>query len=521
MFETREYLLVLDVGTGSGRAILFNLAGELIGFKGREWQHAANPNYRGALDFDVEANWLFLVQSIREVMAKTAVSADEVKAIGITSMRHGMVCYDGKRCSIAAYPNADARAEDEVKWLIHTGIAKQIYKIGGDWPSVHDVARLLWLKKNQPVLFNRIDRFTMLEGWPIVRLCGAYVSDPSSASSSGLFDVAQRCWSDEIIAACNLPRGIFPEIVNAGDKVGELGSEIAEELGLSVNTPIIMAGGDTQCGLLGSGVIEDGQAGVVAGTFWLDCVTVPEAIIDTRFELRTSCHIVPGKWIIEGVSFVGMFTRWFRDTFCAEEKQRAAREDTSAYKLLDEAAAEIPPGAYGVQVCMSNIFNAANWIHTAPAFLNWDVWDTRKSTKEVFYRALLENVAFQTRGEFNNILRLAETSFSEATFCGGAANSTLWSQILSDVLGAMIRVPEVNEATALGAAICAATGTGHYPNISAAAKAMVKVEKVFAPNLNNTSVYGKMYDQWRKIYEHMLVLSTESNLKPLWKVAGT
>ncbi len=149
MLENREYLLVLDVGTGSGRAILFNLAGEIIGFKGREWQHEANPNYRGALDFDVEANWLSLVQSIREVMAKTAVAADEVKAISITSMRHGMVCYDGKGCSIAAYPNADARAEDEVKWLIRTGIAKQIYKIGGDWPSVHDVARLLWLKKNQ------------------------------------------------------------------------------------------------------------------------------------------------------------------------------------------------------------------------------------------------------------------------------------------------------------------------------------------------------------------------------------
>jgi autoinducer 2 (AI-2) kinase len=85
----------------------------------------------------------------------------------------------------------------------------------------------------------------------------------------------------------------------------------------------------------------------------------------------------------------------------------------------------------------------------------------------------------------------------------------------------MIRVPEVNEATALGAAICAAAGTGHYPNISTAAEAMVKVEKTFTPNLNNASVYGKMYDQWRKIYEQMLILSSESNLKPLWKVAGT
>ncbi|UCD76985.1 MAG: autoinducer-2 kinase [Desulfobacterales bacterium] len=521
MAESREYLLVLDVGTGSGRAILFNLSGELIGFKGREWQHSADPNYQGALDFNVEANWLSLEHSIREVMAKAAVAATEVKAISITSMRHGMVCYDDKGSAIAAFPNADARAEAEVKWLISTGLAKRIYKIGGDWPSVHDVARLLWLKKNKPDLFGKIDRFTMLEGWPIVKLCGTYVTDPSSASSSGLFDVVRRSWSDEIIKACHLPIGIFPEVMDAGNKVGVLRREIAQELGLSAGTPVIMAGGDTQCGLLGSGVVEDGQAGVVAGTFWLDCVVLSEAIIDDRFELRTSCHIVPGKWIFEGVSFVGMFTRWFRDALCSEEKQRAIREGKDAYKILDEEAAEVPPGAYGIQVCMSNIFNASNWVHTAPMFLNWDVWDTTKSAKEVFYRALLENVAYQTRGEFKNILRLAETSLSEVVFCGGAAKSKLWSQVLADVLGAVIRVPRVNEATALGAAICAAAGIDQYANISAAAKAMVKVEEAFAPNLENASVYGRMYDQWRKIYEHMLVLSKDGILKPLWKVAGT
>jgi len=521
MAEKSGYLLVLDVGTGSGRAILFNLSGELIGFKGREWQHNADHNYQGALDFDVKANWLSLEQCIKDVMGKTSVTANEVKAISITSMRHGMVCYDGQGKTIAAFPNADARAEAEVKWLIDTGLAKQIYKIGGDWPSVHDVARLLWLKKNKPDLFKKIERFTMLEGWPIVQLCSTYVTDPSSASSSGLFDVLRRNWSDEIIEACQLPIGIFPEVLDAGNKVGVLSSDVAEELGLSEGTPVIMAGGDTQCGLLGSGVLEDGQAGVVAGTFWLDCVVLPEAIIDDRFELRTSCHIVPGKWIFEGVSFVGMFTRWFRDALCSEEKQQALKKGTDAYKLMDEAAAKVPPGSYGIQVCMSNIFNASNWVHTAPMFLNWDVWDTNRSAKKVFYRALLENVAYQTRGEFNNILRLAKTSLSEVVFCGGASNSNLWSQVLADVLGAIIRVPEVNEATALGAAICAAAGIDQYASISAAARAMVKVEKAFEPNLENASVYGKMYDQWRKIYEHMLSLSTDGLLKPLWKVAGT
>ncbi len=282
-----------------------------------------------------------------------------------------------------------------------------------------------------------------------------------------------------------------------------------------------MAGGDTQCGLLGSGVVEDGQAGIVAGTFWLDCVVLPQAIIDDRCALRTSCHIIPDKWIFEGVSFVGMFTRWFRDALCSGEKQRAAEEGTDAYKILDEAASHVPAGAYGIQVCMSNIFNASNWVHTAPMFLNWDVWDTSKSAKEVFYRALLENVAYQTRGEFGNILRLAETSLAEVVFCGGAAKSRLWAQILADVLGAEVRVPEVNEATALGAAICAAAGINRYANMSAAARAMVKVNRAFAPNLENASVYSEMYAQWKKIYEHMLVLSTDGLLKPLWKVAGT
>ncbi len=232
MAENKEYVLVLDVGTGSGRAILFKLSGEPIGFEGREWQHSVDPDFQGALDFDVNTNWLLLKRCIEEVMRKTSANADEVKAVSITSMRHSMVCYDHRGNPVAAFPNADARAEAEVKWLISQGLAKLIYRIGGDWPSVHDVARLLWLKKNKPDLFKRIDRFTMLEGWPIVQLCRTYVTDPSSASSSGLFDVVRRGWSDEIIEACGLPKGIFPEVADAGQKVGALSREVARELGL-------------------------------------------------------------------------------------------------------------------------------------------------------------------------------------------------------------------------------------------------------------------------------------------------
>jgi autoinducer 2 (AI-2) kinase len=230
---------------------------------------------------------------------------------------------------------------------------------------------------------------------------------------------------------------------------------------------------------------------------------------------------LPDKWIFEGVSFVGMFTRWFRDAFCSGEKQLAILNGTDAYKLMDEAAAKVPPGSYGIQVCMSNIFNASKWVHTPPVILNWDVWDIQRSAKEVFYRALLENVAYQTRGEFNNILRVAKGSISEAVFCGGAANSQLWAQILADVLGAIIKVPEVNEATALGAAICAAAAIGRYESIPAAARQMVKMDKAFEPNIENAFIYEKMYEQWRKIYEHMLRLSADGLLKPLWKVAGT
>ena len=517
---TGPYLLAIDAGTGSCRALLFTEKGEQVAVSQREWTHHEPPGVPGGQDFDVETNWRLITACIRDALASAGAAGGDVAAVAATSMREGIVLYDARGAEIWACPNVDSRASAEAEDLIREGNAERIFEEAGDWVSITSPARLRWLARHRPDIFASVHGLGMLSDWITYRLAGAQVTEPSCGSSSGMFSLASRTWSEQIAQICGIPVTVLPPVTDPGTVVGEVTAEAAAQTGLRAGTPVVAGGADTQLGLLGAGV-RAGEFTVLAGTFWQNTVLVDKPLIDPVIRLRTLCHVTPGEWMLEGIGFYcGMAMRWYRDAFCDGETAVARGRGVDPYVVMEENAARIPPGSNGVYAILSNLMNARRWVHASPSFLQFNLGDPAGTGRAACVRAIEEAAAYVTRGHLEIIAELTGTPAAGLTFSGGAAKGALWPQVMADVLGLPVSVPAVTESSALGAALCAGKGAGLFSHLTDLDSALRKRAATFEPNPDAVAVYHDGYAAWRAVYARMLDLSEAGLLNPLWRAAG-
>jgi autoinducer-2 kinase len=517
-----ELLLAIDAGTGSCRAVLFAPDGSQRAIGQREYSHPALPGVPGSQVFDTNENWKLICACVREALDSSGSPPEAVRAVSATSMREGMVLYDARGHEIWACPNVDSRAGEEAAELVHSGAAQEIFDHAGDWVAITAPARFRWIERHEPEVFASIEHVGMLGDWILTKLSGAFVTDPSLGSSSGMFELADRDWSDRVLEICGLDRSVFPPVVEPGTVVGAVSGAAAADTGLREGTPVVAGGADTQLGLLGIGVTQPGRFTVVGGSFWQSTVVLDEPLVDPRARLRTLCHTTPGRWMIEGIGFYcGIVMRWFRDAFCELEREQAAREGVDVYHLLERKAADLPPGANGVFGIFSNLMQASRWVHASPAFIGFDLGAPDRAGRSECFRAIEESAAYVARGHLGIVKEIATLDVHEAVLTGGAAKGELWPQIVADVLGLPVRVPVVKESTALGAAIYAGVGAQLFDDAGAAAERLVRFERTCEPNPAAAAAYTTLYDQWLEVYRRSLELSEAGLVRPLWRAAGT
>ena len=394
-----ELLLAIDAGTGSARAVLFTPEGEMIAAGQREYSHRPLAGVPGSQVFDSANNWRLICDCVREALVDRGSRLSAVKAVSATSMREGMVLYDASGEAIWACPNVDGRAGAESAELIASGAAREIYERSGDWVSITAPARFLWIARHEPELFASIAHVTMLGDWILQRLSGEFVTDPSLGSSSGMFELAQRDWSGRILEICGLDREVFPAVVDPGSVIGTVTPSAAADTGLRAGTPVVCGGADTQLALAGLGFGDPGQVTIVGGTFWQHTVVLDTPLVDPKGRLRTLCHTVPDRWMMEGIGFYcGMVMRWFRDAFCESELEQARREGVDVFTVLERKAATRPPGSNGVFGIFSNLMQADRWIHASPAFVGFNIDDPSSSGRIECFRAIEESGGYVSRG---------------------------------------------------------------------------------------------------------------------------
>nr|WP_321980020.1 autoinducer-2 kinase [uncultured Cohaesibacter sp.] len=522
MTEKEGYVLAIDAGTGSGRAVIFDSAGHQIAVGQEEWTHLSDPKYPGSMEFDCKANWKLLSKCVREALKNASLKGSDIRAVSATSMREAIVTYDKDGGELWACANVDSRASAEVHELQAKSpeLERYAYSISGQSFALGAIPRLKWLEKHLPDVYANMATMSMLSDWILARLSGVISSDPSNAGTTGIFSLETRTWDLEIARRAGIRDDIFPPVVETGTPIGKVTAEAAEETGLAEGTIVVMGGGDVQMGALGLGVSRPGHAAVLGGTFWQEVVNIPEPIADPDMRIRINPHVVPGVSQAEGIAFmVGMTTRWFRDAFCQEEMRIAKERGTDAYALLEEASATVPVGANGIIPIFSDVMNLGAWYHAAPSLLNLSL-DASKCGKPEIFRAIQENAAIVASENLNLAANLAGVQLDELVFAGGASKGKLWGQILADAVGLPVKVPEVTEATAFAGGLAAWVGLGVYSSLPEAADATVRWARRIEPDTEKHSLYTELADRWRQAYAPQRALVQNKVTQSMWKAPG-
>ena len=516
------YVIAVDAGTGSGRAVLFDLEGQQVAVSQQEWSHRNDPAHPGSMDFDCEANWGILARAIRSVVLEAGIRPEQVLAVSATSMREGIVLYDRDGRELWACANVDARAGAQVGRLNQErrDAERAAYARSGQTFALAAQPRLLWVQEHLPRVYERASAVNMISDWVLTRLSGEVASDPSNGCTTGIFDLERRQFAPELARAVGLRDDIFPRVLEPGTVLGAVHRAASEATGLPVGTPVVMGGGDAQLGCVGLGVVRPGETAVLGGTFWQQEINLPGAVVDPSMDVRVNCHATPDGWQAETiVFFAGAAMRWFRDAFCQTEVAQAGREGIDAYAILERQAASVPPGAHGILPIFSDEMRYANWYHAAPSLLNLSL-DPARSGRAAIFRSLQENAAIVTAQNLERVQAFAGVESDTLTFAGGASKGPLWCQILADVTGKAVRVPVVKEATALGTAIAAGVGAGAYGSLAEAGRSLVRWEREYAPNLEHHETYREVRARWREAYAAQRALVDRRVTESLWKAPG-
>jgi len=517
------YFLVLDAGTGSARAVIFDRDGEQVGFAQEEWSHLPEPGVPGSMGFDFDAGWARLTRCIGQALKNCGLAGADIAAISATSMREGIVVYDAIGREIWACANVDSRAGAEVAALrtAAPGLEREFYRISGETFALGALPRLNWLRNNRPETFARARSVSMINDWIGARLTGEITAEITNGSTSGLMDLNQRGWSNALIDRGGLDRAMFPRTVEPGALVGKVTAAAAKTTGLARGTPFFAGGGDVQMGAVGLGVLDLGQAAILGGTFWQQIVNIPQGRVDDTMRLRVNAAAPMGMNQAEAISFfVGLAARWFRDVFGAEEKRLAAQQGRDAYDLLEDLAMQVPPGAHGIIPIFSDAMDFRNWYHAAPSFLNLSI-DPEIANKGSMFRALQENAAIVAAENLDRVQAFAGAGADgPLIMAGGATKGRLWPQIVADATGRTLRIPKVREATALGGAAAAATGIGQFASLAQAGRAFVEWEREVTPNPDNRAIYDTAHARWRRAYAAQKLLVDEGVTTAMWRAPG-
>ncbi len=507
-----HYFCAIDAGTGSIRAVIFDTHGHQCSVAQYEWMHIAEIGVEGSMGFDFSQGWLLAKRCIQEAIAKAGISAKEIVAVSASSMREGIVVYDKDKKELWGVANVDSRASCEVAYLKRQSPTMELefYKNSGQTFALSCAPRLLWLKNNRPSLYEKATYFTMISDWILFKLSGELASEPSNAGTAGAFNLKNRDWEKSQFERCGL-KDMFVPVLESGDVLGKISAQASQETGLSLDTLVVMGGGDVQIGSAGLGASKLGDAVVLGGSFWQQVVNIPsDRTLCDEMLLRVNPHVVRGMSQAEGITFfTGLVMRWFRDTLGGGR----------SYEELEKMAASIPVGSYGILPIFSDSMNYGEWIHASPSFIGLGL-DSSKYNIGSMFRALEENACIVSAINLDNIKAFSGVSPTSLTFASGASNGAVWSQILADVTGLEVNVPVVKEATALGVAMACGIGAGVYSSFEEAGQNSVKIEKTYTPDSANFQAYQEVKEKWRKVYAKQMELVRDGTLEPMWKAPG-
>ena len=407
-----------------------------------------------------------------------------------------MVFLDNSGHEIYAGPNLDLRAVFEGA-VIDEEMGDRVYRTTGHLPSfLFTPAKLRWFQRHRSEAYDRIACVLPLADWLVWRLTGTAASEPTLACEAGLLDIQKREWCSALLNEMGLVSNSIP-LLESGTVAGTVNDEAAAGTGLQPGTPVAVAGADTQCGLLGMGVSQIGQVGIVAGWSAPVQMVTAKPVLPPYALTWAGCHLDSATWVLESTcGDVGNSYRWLADTLWG-------RCD-NAFQAMNRSASAVPVGSEGVAVFLGPTRMDVSNLGMRPGGLLFPVPLTFSDTgRGHLARASLEAVAYAIKANLAQLEEIAGAGAMDVTVGGGMTRTPAFVRILVDVLGREIKVSPTPDVSAVGANLCARTALAEYASLGEAAYSVRPRLRGVEPDPLSSAQYEELYERWVRLSEAM------------------
>lgn len=445
-----SYLLGVDIGTTSTKAVIFGNKGAVISM-----HHVEYPLYSPApsiAEQDPEEIFRAVMKAIKEALQKGNVNPSNIELVSFSSAMHSLIALDDKGNPLTRCITwADSRSSQWAKNIKNELNGLEIYRRTGT--PIHPMAplaKIAWIRTDHPEIFNKTSKFIGIKEYIFYKLFDEFIVDYSIASATGMFNLEQLAWDQEALKIAGINESLLSRPVPTTYIVKGIKEEYREELGLSRETPFVVGASDGVLSNLGVNAIDPGVVAVTIGTSGAIRAVTDKPVTDPKG--RIFCYALTEKhWVVGGpVNNGGMTFRWVRDELASSEVETAKRLGIDPYEVLTKIASNVSPGSDGL------IFHPYLAGERAP------LWNSNARgsffglglhhKKEHMVRSVLEGVILNL---YTVMLALQEVigvpTKIQAT--GGFARSELWRQMMADIFNQEVFVPESFESSCLGAVI--------------------------------------------------------------------
>lgn len=482
----------IDLGTSAVKLLLTDEKGTIKNVVSKEYP-IYFPN-SGWSEQKPEEWWEQVVVGIKELI--TNVDKDKIDGISFSGQMHGLVILDESDEVIRpALLWNDGRTWEECNYLNEVIGQENLSKYTANIAFTGFTApKILWVKNKEPENFNRINKIMLPKDYIAYKLTGVHCTDVSDASGMLLLDVENKCWSKEMIEICGIKEDQLATLFESYEVVGTLKEEIATELGLNSHVKVIAGAGDNAAAAVGTGTVGNGMCNISLGTSGTIFISSGQFGVDPHNALHAFAH-ADGHYHLMGCMLsAASCNKWWMDDIVKDkdyigEQQKINKLGENKVFFLPYLMGERSP-------------------HNDPDARGTFIGMTMDTTREEMTQAVLEGVAFALRDSFE-VAKSLGIQIERTKICGGGAKSSLWRQIIANVLNVKVDQIESEEGPALGGAMLAMVGCGVYKNVEEAAEQIVKIINTVEPDEALVAKYDAQYKKFAKIYPTVKTLFKE------------
>ncbi len=487
-----EHVLVVDVGTSSLKAMLYNSSGGLLFRSSQEYHSEVFHNNH------VEQSALTWKEALLYTFKETGKFVQDkkidVNAISVTSQRASVIPVNSEGQPLhKALMWQDKRSVEQCNQLSKHLSLKDIYlRTGLRLDPYFSAPKMMWLKENEPEIFKQTHKLLGVQDYVIYLLTNQFVTDWSQACRTMLMNISTFEWDEDLLAYSGISKDLLPELVAPGSVAGSLSQEIASITGVPAGIPVVIAGGDQQCAALALNVLRPGDAEANTGTGSFAIAYSDHPQFDKECRTLCSASAIPGKWIVEaGIFNSGSIHRWLKEEFYPEGEK--------VYDLMNEEAEQSPVGANGVMMLPHFEGSAAPYWNPMAKGMFFNL--SLASKRSDFTRAVLEGIALEIKDNLTLIENLTGDILM-VSVAGGLTTLGLFNQIQSDTFDKLVIRYDNNEASSLGALMSAGVTMKIYEDYDSAFKKISAADPLlYQPNMANTEKYAKLLKRKNALYQ--------------------